>query len=198
MGSPVKVRVGYCIMCIGRELSDNCLGISRSSFQEFYSFFKGMFSFSSLLINCFLWGKTSVQISSSIKKKKNKTNIWKTVILKVWVVGINFCFPPKVISGLLQAGCTAWSLPWSSSQGKPWYLVIQGCREEHTWESLVCMCATAVVLLEMTLHWWNINWSIEVKISGAAIYRKGGSRQRTPQGLFSALYFLQEKSRPEA
>lgn len=85
----------------------------------------------------------------------------------------------------------SWGLPWPSSRGKPWCLVIQGCREERNLgEPCLCMCHCSCaaqlcqVLLEMTLHWWGIIWAIEVKISGAGMHREGGSRQGTPQRLF--------------
>lgn len=35
------------------------------------------------------------------------------------MVGFNFCFQPKVISGLLQAGCTAWGYHGPLVRGSP-------------------------------------------------------------------------------
>lgn len=143
MGSTVKGRVGFWVMYIGRELSNNCLSISCCSFPEFYFFFfKGMFSFPSLLMNCFLWGKTSVWISSS---KKKKENLSQTVILRVWMLGISFCFPPKVTSGLLQAECTAGGYHGPPVGGSPDAWLFKDAGKNTTWESLVCVCATAVV-----------------------------------------------------
>lgn len=121
MGSAVKVRVGSRFMCIGRELSNYCVGISCCSFPDFF-FFKGMLSSPSPLINCFLWGKTSVQISSSKKK------ICQTITSRDWMLGIIFCFPPMVISGLLWAGDTAWRYRGPPAEGSPDAWLFQGGR----------------------------------------------------------------------
>lgn len=74
------------------------------------------------------------------------------------MVGINFCFPPKVISELLQAEYTVWGY-CGLQAGEALmadYSRIQG--RTHLEEPCLCMCHCSgapqlcQVLLEMTLH----------------------------------------------
>lgn len=142
MGSTVKGRVGFWVMYIGRELSNNCLSISCCSFPEFYFFFsKECFLFSLCLLTVFCEEKRRCE---SVAQKK-KENLSQTVILRVWMLGISFCFPPKVTSGLLQAECTAGGYHGPPVGGSPDAWVFKDAGKNTTWESLVCVCATAVV-----------------------------------------------------
>lgn len=73
MGSTVKVRVGFCVMCIGRELSNNCVSISCSSFPEFYFFFRRNV-FPLCLITVFCEEKPQCKSVAQLKKKKSLEN----------------------------------------------------------------------------------------------------------------------------
>lgn len=143
MGSTVKGRVGFWVMYIGRELSNNCLSISCCSSPEFYFFFsKECFLFPLCLLTVFCEEKHRCE---SVAQKKKKENLSRTVILRVWMLGISFCFPPTVTSGLLQAECTAGGYHVPPVGGSPDAWLFKDAGKNTTWESLVCVCATAVV-----------------------------------------------------
>lgn len=143
MGSAVKARVGSCVMCIGRELSNNSIGISCCSFPDFFFLPKECCLLPLHLLTVFCEEKPQCK---SVAQKKN---LCQTITWRDWMVGISFCFPPLVIAGLLQAAGTDWRYDGPPAEGSPdaWLFKDRGRKapgKALSVRGLLPRCSTAV------------------------------------------------------